>query len=105
MKKFIIAITALLVCSPASADWSKEDRSRFAELLWISEAEDNVDTKIRMVRFIKCITKYYEQQYPFAKVLEKWNSTDIDARWLSEFIDVNDRCDEMIRNNEDSTNT
>ena len=105
MKKFIIAITALLVCSPASADWTKEDRSRFTELLWISEAEDNVDTKIRMVRFIKCITKYYEQQYPFAKVLEKLNSTDIDARWLSEFIDVNDRCNEMILNNEDSTNT
>ena len=105
MKKFIIAITALLVYSPAFADWSKEDRSRFTELLWISEAENNADTKIRMVRFIKCITNYYEQQYSFAKVLEKWNSTDIDAQWLSEFIDVNSRCDEMIRSNEDSTNT
>ena len=105
MKKFIIAITALFVCSPAFADWSKEDRSRFTELLWISEAENNVDTKIRMVRFIKCITKYYESKYPFEQVLSKWNSTPIDTEFVSEFIDVNNHCDEMIHNNEDSTNT
>ena len=104
MKKFIIAITALLVCSPAFADWSKKDRDYFSELLWLSEAEESVDTKIRMVRFITCITNYYESKYPFDQVLSRWNSTPIDVEFVSEFIDVNGRCDEMISNNEDSTN-
>ena len=86
---------------PSFAEWSPQDRSDFSELLWIAEAEENIDVKIRMVRFISCITKYYEEHYPFAKVLERWHSTEIDADFLSEFIFVNDRCDERISNDED----
>ena len=105
MKKFIIAITALLICSPAFADWSKEDRDYFSELLWLPEKEGTVEDKLNMVRFISCLTNYYESKYPFDQVLSRWNSTPVDIEFVSEFIDVNSRCSEMIGNNEDSTNT
>ena len=83
MKKFIIAITALMVCSPAFADWSKKDRDYFSELLWLPEEEGTFENKLNMVRFISCLTDYYESRYPFEQVLSKWNSTPVDIEFVS----------------------
>ena len=101
MKKIILVLIAVMISSPVFADWSQKDRSHFSELLWLPAANETVDLKIRMFRFIACITSYYEEHYPFSKVLEQWNSTVIDTDFLSEFVFVNDRCNEKITNNED----
>ena len=85
----------------ALGKWSEEDRAHFTELLWLPQAEEDMDIKVRMVRFIGCITKYYEEKYPFSKVLERWNSKEIDVEFLSEFMIVNDRCSWIVENNKD----
>ena len=105
MKKFIFLVSAFLISQSAAAQWSEEDRSSFSKLLWLSEVENDVDTKVRMVRFISCITAYYELNYSFSGVLEKWNSTPVDQDFLSEFIYVNETCDRMIQQNVDVSNT
>ena len=101
MKKIIAVIFILMLSQPVFASWSQKDRTHFAELLWLPEAEKNVDVKVRMLRFISCITSYYEAHYPFAGVLEKWNSAPVDIEWISEFIAVNERCDAMIADGKD----
>ena len=105
MKKFIIAIIALMVCSPAFADWTKKDRDYFSELLWLPEEEGTIEDKLNMVRFISCLTDYYESKYSFEQVLSRWNSKPVDIEFLKEFIDRNNHCSQMIGNNEDSVNT
>ena len=95
MKKFAIALSALLLSSTAFASWTQEDKDKFSELLWIPEQATTPADTMNLVQFIDCLTKYYESKYTFEQVHQWWYEPPR-TELIEEFVVVNAECKRMI---------
>ena len=95
MKKFVVAISALLLSSTAFASWSQEQKSSFSDLLWSPEHASTPAERMNQVIFISCLTKYYEAKYPFEQVMNWWYQPP-NPELIQEFMIVNADCKEKL---------
>ena len=91
MKKFAIALSALLLSSTAFASWSQEQKDKFSELLWSPEHASTPAERMNQVMFISCLTEYYEDRYTFKQVMSWWYLPP-DPKLIEEYIVVNAQC-------------
>ena len=95
MKKFAVAISALLLSSTAFASWTQEQKSSFSDLLWSPEHASTPAERMNQVIFISCLTKYYEAKYPFEQVMNWWYQPP-NPELIQEFMIVNANCKEQL---------
>ena len=95
MKKFVVAISALLFSSTAFASWSQEQKSKFSDLLWSPEHASTPAERMNQVIFISCLTKYYEAKYSYEQVMNWWYLPP-DPRLIEEFMVVNADCKKQL---------
>jgi hypothetical protein len=95
MKKFVIALSTLLLSSTAFASWTQEQKDTFSELLWVPEQAATPEDTMNLVQFIDCLTKYYESKYTFEQV-HRWWYEPPRTELVKEFVIVNAECKRMI---------
>ena len=103
MKKFIIATSALLLSNTAHASWTQEQKDDFYQMLYKPEQVVDVNSKINMVRFIECMTKYYESYHPY-ETIERWKTALMHPSDVTEFRTVQSECRTLVLHDAKSTN-
>jgi len=95
MKKFMIALTALILSTNAYGMWSNEERNAFFDLLYDPEKISEASDKLDMVNLIECVQSYYAMRNTYDEFLSYWTSAD--ERQLGEWKHVTATCKKMIQ--------
>ena len=103
MKKFIVAISILLIGTPAAASWTQEQRDDFYQMLYREDQVKDVNSKMNMIRFIECMTKYYESEHPY-EIVASWKTALMHPKDVDEFRVVQSECRNLVLNDAKSTN-
>lgn len=103
MKKFLVAISILLIGTPAAASWTQEQRDDFYQMLYREDQVKDVNSKINMIRFIECMTKYYESEHPYETIV-RWKTSFMHPQDVVEFRVIQSECRNLVLNDAKSTN-
>lgn len=95
MKKFMIALTALILSTNAYGMWSNEERNAFFDLLYDPDKVSDTSDKLNMVNLIECVQSYYAMRNTYDEFLSYWTSAD--ERQLGEWKYVTSTCKKMIQ--------
>ncbi len=95
MKKFMIALTALILSTNAYGMWSNEERNAFFDLLYDPDKVSDTSDKLDMVNLIECVQSYYAMRNTYDEFLSYWTSAD--ERQLGEWKYVTATCKKMIQ--------
>ena len=103
MKRFIIAISTLLISTPTLASWTQEQKDDFYRMLYRADQVTDVNSKLNMIRFIECMTKYYESEHSY-ETIQQWQTSLMHPEDVREFRAVQFECRELVLTNAKSTN-
>lgn len=104
MKKFIIALTAVLIPAAAQSNWSENQRKEYMETLFphVMEHEryaDVLDVPETVV-LLKCVGTYYEKNYEYEQFIDIYYNGSDTA--IEEFSQVEDLCINAVIDNRNS---